>query len=114
MVLASSAAAAAPAKEVPRPLALSSIRANPEARACETPPAKAPATASERTVFPILEDAMRISLGSQQVIGRCPYLLPVNSGTIAQPRNLANGPDSAPCKKKPSGERDPREFALAD
>src|SRR2546422_863435 len=37
MVLASSAAAAAPAYELPRPLALCSISANAEACACETP-----------------------------------------------------------------------------
>src|SRR2546429_3005131 len=42
MMLASSAAAAAPAYELPSPLALCSIKANAEACACEPPPPKAP------------------------------------------------------------------------
>src|SRR5213596_1407652 len=86
MVLASSAAAAAPAYELARPLALCSIRANAEACACEAPPAKAPATASERAVFLIRARSMRISLGvieSRAVLA---------ADTIAQRHSLANGP----------------------
>src|SRR5438477_10277130 len=85
MVLASSAAAAAPAYELPRPLALCSIRANAEACACETPPAKAPATASESAVSLIPVRSMRISLGvieSRAVLA---------ADTIAQRHSLANG-----------------------
>src|SRR5213596_2476908 len=86
MVLASSAVAAAPAYELPRPLTFCSISANAAACACETPPAKAPATASERAVFLIPVRSMRISLGvieSRAVLA---------ADTIAQRHSLANGP----------------------
>src|SRR2546422_7297729 len=102
MVLASSAAAAAPAYELPRPLAFCSIRANAEACACETPPAKAPATASERAVFLIPVRAMRISSlrywePNEQ--------LSLAADTIAQRHSLANGPlrqqAGSPAKTRP-------------
>src|SRR5213594_1254278 len=112
MVLASSAAAAAPAYELPRPLALCSIRANAEAWACEAPPAKAPATASERAVFLIRARSMRISLGvieSRAVLA---------ADTIAQRHSLANGPlrrqGGSLARPGLSGEGHPRELALAD
>src|SRR6266545_2823782 len=90
MVLAFSAAAAAPAYELPRPLALCSISANAEACACETPPAKAPATASERAVFLIPVLAMRIS--SSSVILRAGFAAVLAADTIPQRHSPANGP----------------------
>src|SRR5438132_10506505 len=89
MVLASSAAAAAPAYELPRPLAFCSIRANAEACACETPPAKAPATASETAVFLIPVRAMRNFLLALLGAERAAILA---ADTIAQRHSLANGP----------------------
>src|SRR6267142_5529339 len=86
MVLASSAAAAAPAYELPRPLAFCSISANAAACACEAPPAKAPATASERAVFLIPVRAMRIP---PCVVESRTSLA---ADTITQRHSLANGP----------------------
>jgi hypothetical protein len=61
MVLASSATAAAPAKEFPKPLALCSVSANPDACACEAIPVNAPATASESAVLVIPAHLMKFS-----------------------------------------------------
>src|SRR5216683_1650292 len=116
MVLASSAAAAAPAYELPRPLALCSIRANAEACACETPPAKTPATASERAVFLIPIRAMRIS--SLSVVGSRTSSCPLAADTITQRRCLANGRPRRQAGLAGAtgllGEGHPRELALAD
>src|SRR3979490_3207520 len=115
MMLASSAAAAAPAYELPSPLALCSIRANAAACACETPPAKAPATASERAVFLIPVRAMRISSLRYWEPSR---QLSMVGDTITQRHSLANGPiakaSRLTCATGLSSESHPRELALAD
>src|SRR6266849_3737695 len=106
MVLASSAAAAAPAYELPKPLAFCSIKANAEACACETPPAKAPVTASERTVFLITVHDMRISSFSSKrcVIGRAESFFDWAT-TITQHHGLANGQGLRPVCDAPGWSR---------